>query len=178
MVIDIVYLILVLMAIIKGFKRGLVVALFSVVAFIVGIAAAIKLSALVAVYLRHNINVANQWLPILSFAAVFFIVVVLVRLGANLVEKTVQMAMLGWANRVGGIILYAGLYTIILGVVLFYTNKMGFIKQETIHSSSTYGFVSNCGPWAIDGFGKVVPICKGMFGDLEAFFDGVAQKTA
>jgi membrane protein required for colicin V production len=177
MFIDVIFFILMALAVFKGYRRGLVVALFSVLAFIIGLAAAIKLSAIAAVYLRHNINITNRWLPILSFALVFILIVLLVRVGAALLEKTLRMAMLGWANRLGGVILYAALYTIILSIMLFYANKMGFLKAETIQTSITYNFVAGLGPWAINGIGKVIPTFKGMFAQLESFFESVAHKA-
>ncbi len=117
MIIDIVFFILMVWAIYKGYSRGLIVALFSVLALIIGLAAAIKLSAVVAIYIKNNVSIATQWLPILSFALVFILLVILVRVGAGLIEKTVKMAMLGWANRIGGIILYAGLSTVIFTMI-------------------------------------------------------------
>ena len=48
MIIDIIVVIILILAAIKGFRQGLIVALFSVIAFIVGLAAAIKLSVVVA----------------------------------------------------------------------------------------------------------------------------------
>ncbi len=177
MAIDVVFCILMVLAVFKGYSRGLVVALFSVLAFVVGLAAAIKLSAIVAVYLQRNVNMANRWLPILSFVLVFILVVFLVRFGAGLIEKTIKMAMLGWANRLGGIILYAVLYTILLSIVLFYANKMGLIKPATVQASSTYPFVSGLGPWSINGLGKAIPFFKGMFAQLETFFESVAHKA-
>ncbi len=178
MIIDILFLVIMVMAVIKGFSRGLIVALFSVLAFIVGIAAAIKLSAVVANYLKENISVSNQWLPIISFAAVFILVVLLVRLGAKLVEKTFQIAMLGWVNRIGGILLFVVLYTVLFSVVLFYAQKINIIKTETIAASTTYSYIAPWGPKTIDGFGKLIPVFKDMFSDLESFFDGIAKKAA
>jgi membrane protein required for colicin V production len=178
MIIDILFLVIMVMAVIKGFSRGLIVALFSVLAFIVGIAAAIKLSAVVANYLKENISVSNQWLPIISFAVVFILVVILVRLGAKLVEKTFQIAMLGWVNRIGGILLFVVLYTVLFSVVLFYAQKINIIKTETIAASATYNYIAPWGPKTIDGFGKLIPVFKDMFSDLESFFDGLAKKAA
>ena len=48
MIIDLMAAIAVVFAIIKGYSKGLIVALFSVAGFIVGLAAALKLSSLVA----------------------------------------------------------------------------------------------------------------------------------
>ncbi len=66
MLIDIVFLILLLLAAFKGLRNGLIVALFSLVGFIVGIAVAVKLSAVAATYIGHTINVAQRWLPLLE----------------------------------------------------------------------------------------------------------------
>ena len=98
--IDIVFAVLIVIAIVKGYQKGLIIALFSIIAFIVGIAAAVKLSAAVAVYLQDNLSVSAKWLPIISFAVVFLAVVILVRLVEKLFEKTFQMVMLGWINRI------------------------------------------------------------------------------
>lgn len=174
--IDIVFAVLIVIAIIKGFQKGLIVALFSIVAFVIGIAAALKLSTVVAGYLQHNSSVSARWLPFISFAIVFLGVVLLVRLGAKLIEKTFQIAMLGWVNRIGGIILFALLYTIIFSIFLFYAEKIHLLKPETIQSSQTFPYIQPWAPKVMDGFGKIIPIFKGMFTELDNFFSGVSGK--
>ena len=175
MFIDILFAILMVLAIFKGYKRGLVVGLFSLVAVIIGLAAAMKLSTVAAGYIGQAIKVSDQWMPIISFAIVFIIVVLLIRLGANLIEKTVEIAMLGWLNKIGGIVLYAVIYIIVFSVLLFYAGQMKLLQTATIEQSVTYSFVQPWGPKAINGIGAVVPIFRDMFGDLEHFFDGVAK---
>ena len=110
MIIDIIVLIMLVVAIIKGLRRGLIIAIFSILAFIAGIAAAMKLSVVVAGYLKDSVNVSAKWLPVLSFILVFIAVVLLVRLVAKLIEKSVEMVLMGWANKIGGILLYIVLY--------------------------------------------------------------------
>ena len=177
MIIDIIVAIILILAAIKGFRQGLIVALFSVVAFIVGLAAAMKLSVVVADYIGKAVNVSDKWLPIISFAVVFLIVVILVRLGAKFIQKSVEMAMLGWVNRIGGILLYAALYILIFSVLLFYAEQLSFIKPETIKESVTYEYIQPWGPKLMDGLGKIIPVFKGMFEDLEDFFDGVSKQV-
>jgi len=174
--IDIVFAILIIVACIKGFQKGLVVALFSIIAFIIGIAAALKLSAAVAGWLSNSTNVSAKWLPFLSFALVFLIVVVLVNLGGKFIEKTFQMALLGWVNRLGGMLFYAALYIIIFSVFLFYAEKVHVLKPANIQASQTYSFVQPWGPIVIDNFGKVIPVFKDMFTQLETFFNSAANK--
>jgi membrane protein required for colicin V production len=173
MLIDILFAVLLVMAVIKGYQRGLIVAIFSILAFIIGLAAAMKLSALVAAYIGKTVNISEKWLPIVAFIVVFAIVVLLIRWGAALIQKSVQFVMLGWANRIGGIILYAALYFIILSVLLFYAGKVQFINAETIAASKTYPFIQPWGPRCINGFGSIIPVFKNMFEDLQHFFGDV-----
>ena len=86
------------------------------------------------------------------------------------------MALLGWVNRLGGIVFYAALYIIIFSVFLFYADKIHLLKPETIQSSQSYNFVQPWGPVVIDSFGKLIPIFKDMFSDLEAFFGNIGNK--
>ena len=74
MIIDFIFAVLIVLAVIKGFQKGLIVAVFSLLAFIVGLAAAMKLSAVVAGYLGQSIKVSEQWLPGIAFFIVFIIV--------------------------------------------------------------------------------------------------------
>ncbi|HMK03538.1 MAG TPA: CvpA family protein [Ferruginibacter sp.] len=178
MLIDLVFAVLMVIAIFKGYRKGLIVAVFSIIAFIIGLAAALKLSATVAEYLKESVNISSKWLPFIAFAIVFITVVILVRLGARLIEKGIQLVLLGWLNRIGGIIVYVVLYIIILSIFLFYAEKLHLIQPAAIHSSQTYSFVQPWGPKVIDGFGKVIPIFKDMFTELESFFDGVSNKIS
>ena len=86
------------------------------------------------------------------------------------------MALLGWVNRLGGIIFYAVLYIIIFSVFLFYAEQVHLIKPETIKASQTYSFVQPWGPVVINNFGKIIPIFKDMFSDLETFFSSISNK--
>lgn len=177
MILDIIVAVILILGVIKGYRQGLIVALFSLVAFVIGLAAAIKLSVVAADYIGKAVKISDKWLPIVSFAVVFLIVVLLVRLGAKFIQKTVELAMLGWANRIGGILLYVGLYILIFSVLLFYVDQMNFIKPETKSESVTYSYIKPWGPKLMDGLGKIIPVFKGMFEELEDFFDNVSKEV-
>jgi len=175
MLLDLIFAVIIVFAILRGYQRGLIVGLFSLVAVIIGLAAAMKLSTVVAGYIGKAVKVSDEWLPIISFAVVFLIVILLIRLGANAIERTIEVAMLGWVNKIGGIIFFAAIYTVVFSVLLFYAEQVKLIQPETINKSVTYSFVQPWGPKAINGFGAVIPVFKDMFGELERFFDGVAK---
>jgi membrane protein required for colicin V production len=176
MLLDIILLVLLILAIIKGYQRGLIVGVFSLVAIIIGLAAAIKLSTVVAGYIGKAVNISDTWLPVISFAVVFILVVLLIRLGANMLQKTIEIALLGWVNRLGGIILYVVIYLIVFSVVLFYAEQVKLIQPETIQNSTSYPFIQPWGPRVINGFATIIPFFKDMFADLQSFFGGLAHK--
>ena len=176
MLIDFTFAALLILAIIKGYQKGLILAIFSIIAFIIGLAAALKLSTAVAAYLKDSISVSAKWMPFIAFALVFFVVVILVRLGAKLVEKTFQAVMLGWLNRIGGIILYAALYLIILSIFIFYAEKLQLLQPEAIKNSQAYPFIQPWGPKVMDSFGRLIPVFKDMFTELGSFFNSLSNK--
>lgn len=178
MLIDFTCIILLIIAIIKGYQKGFIIAVFSIIAFVIGLAAALKLSAVVAAYLQGSVNVSAKWLPFIAFALVFFLVVILVRLGARLVEKAFQVVLLGWLNRLGGILLYAALYLIILSIFIFYAEKLQFLQSSSLESSQTYDFIKPWGPKVMDNFGSLIPIFKNMFADLGDFFNSLSNKIS
>lgn len=176
MLIDFIFAVCMVIACIKGYQKGLILAVFSIVAFIIGLAAALKLSALVALYLNDSISVSAKWLPLISFVLVFFVVVLLVRWGGKLIEKSIRVVLLGWVNRIGGIVFYAALYIIFLSIFLFYAEKLHLIQSSVIQSSKTYLFVQPWGPKVINGLGAIIPVFKDMFNELENFFAGISNK--
>lgn len=177
MIIDIIFGILLLLAVIKGWRRGLIIAVFSVIAIIVGIAAAMKLSTVVAAWLKDSTSVSVQWLPFLSFAIVLIGVILLIRWGANLIEASLEVTLMGWVNRLGGMLLYIIVYTLAFSVFLFYATQLKLWNENTIAQSVTYSKIQPLGPMVIDTLGKLVPWFKDMFTELEGFFAHIAKQA-
>jgi membrane protein required for colicin V production len=171
---DIIFVVLLVLGAIKGYQRGLIVGVFSFVSIIIGLAAAMKLSAVAATYLGDNVNVSGEWMPVISFAIVFIIVVLLVRWGANVIQRTVEISMLGWVNRLGGVILYVALFVTVFSVLLFYADQVHLINESAKEKSLTYHVVQPWGPHAINAFGSILPVFKNMFTDLQGFFGTIS----
>lgn len=175
MTIDIIFAIILVIAVYKGFTRGLIVAVFSFLAVILGMAAALKLSAVAALYVQQHWNVHARWVPVACYIGLFIGVVLLVRLGATALQKAVQLAMLGWVDRLGGIVLYVGVYTIAYSVLLWIANQLYLLTPATKMQSIVYPWIAGWGPWVIELLGKLVPVFKDAFTQLEHFFDNAAH---
>jgi membrane protein required for colicin V production len=176
MFIDFIFCIILLLAVFKGYRRGLIVAVFSFVAFFIGLIAALKLSATVAVWLENKSGTQTTWMPFIAFILVMGVVMLLIRFGANLVEKAVELVMFGWLNKIGGILFYSILYITFFSIVLFYAENLGLLTEETVKNSKTYSFIAPWGPTAIEAIGSVIPMFKGLFEQLEHFFDNAGSR--
>lgn len=178
MLIDIVTVSLLVLAMFKGLSKGLIVAVVSFFAYLIGLAAAIKLSALMAEYIGTNVAVSQRWLPFITFFLVFALVVLLVRLGAKAIEGVARMMMLGWLNRLGGALFYVLIYFFIFSVLLFYATQLHLLKEETIETSVSYDWIEPLAPKAIETLGYLIPFFRDMFDQLLHFFGEVGKKQA
>jgi len=177
MLIDIIVIIFLVLAIIKGYRKGLIVGLFSLVAGVIGLAAALKLSVVVSKWLGQSVTISEKWLPFISFAIVFIVVIVLIRWLARLIEQAVKLVLLGWLNTLGGIIFYILIYLLVLSVILFYVDQMKFLQPASIENSITYAYIQPLGPQVISWFGQLLPVFKDLFEELKNFFGGISTKV-
>ncbi|HEU4552637.1 MAG TPA: CvpA family protein [Chitinophaga sp.] len=176
MLIDILFAIILVIAVYKGYSRGLIVAVFSFVAIIVGLAAALKLTTVSALYAQQHWHVHWRWLPVICFIGLFLGVILLVRLGATALQKLVELALLGWINRLGGILLYIIIFTINYSILLWIANQLYWLSPETKLQSAVYPYIAPVGPAVIDSMGKIIPVFKDMFAGLQSFFDNAAKE--
>lgn len=178
MFIDICLLAIIILAILKGIKKGLVVAIFSFFAIFIGMAAAVKMSTLVAGWLAETVNVKAAWLPFLSFLLIMVVVVIVVRICSAIIETSLQLTMLGWLNALGGMVLYCCIYVTVFSVLIFYMEQLHFLKAPVIAASKSYQYIHFIGPKAIELFGRLIPFFKGMFEELTRFFDTLSKNLA
>ncbi len=177
MLIDILFLFLLVLAVFKGFRNGFIVGLFSMLAFVIGLAAAMKLSALVAIWLGDSVNINVKWIPVLSFLLVFIVVVLLVRILASLLRKTAEALMLGVFDRIAGILMYLFIYTVIYSVILFLLNRAEILSGSAFSGSRVYPWIEPVGPYVVNGIGKILPFFQDSFKELEQFFEELAKKA-
>jgi len=147
-------------------------------AFFVGLAAAIKLSAIVANHLSHQTTIGSKWIPFISFILVFAVIVILVRALGKFIEKANEMIMMGWINKIGGVLLYLFLYGIIYSILLFYLKNLGILKPTTIQVSIFYPYLSPLAPDALNLIGNIIPFFKDLFGQLERYFGLVSENIS
>lgn len=171
MLIDVLYVTFLILFLIRGYSKGIVVALFAVLSIIIGIFCAVKFSGFVAQFIFKDAT--PFWVPFLSYVIVFSVVVFLVRLGAKAMDKMMKAVFLGLFNRLAGAILYGFLITLVFSSFLWFFNHWDIIKPETKEKSYCYVFLTAFAPKAFSVIGMIFPFVKNLFMDFAALFDTV-----
>lgn len=177
MTLDVIGIIIIALFFIRGYMKGIIVAAFSVLAILLGILCALKLSQAFSAWLLEKGYATSGWVQVISYVVLFLGVFLLVRLLAKLIEKSVEGMMLGVVNKLIGGLLYAFLGAVLWSSLLWIGSRMHLISPETIAASKTYSWLSQLAPWFFEQAGKVLPFVKDTFSKLEHFFDTVNQKA-
>jgi membrane protein required for colicin V production len=173
--IDILFFIFIFIAIVHGWKKGLILALFSMLCGLIGLAAAVKLSAILATHMKSDLHMTSRWLPVFAFIIVFVFVIIIIRWTGRLLEKLIKMVLLEWLNKLGGILLFLVLYLSVYSVILFYGTKTQIISKQMMGNSQFYSLIAPFGPAVIRFITGFIPFGQDMFVALEGFFDRIAR---
>jgi membrane protein required for colicin V production len=173
--IDILFFIFIFIAIVHGWRKGLILALFSMLCGLIGLAAAVKLSAVLATHMKSDLHVTSRWLPVFAFIIVFVFVIIIIRWAGRILEKLIKMVLLEWLNKLGGILLFLVLYLSVYSVILFYGTKTQIISKQMMDNSHFYSLIAPFGPAVIRFITGFIPFGQDMFVALEGFFDRIAR---
>ena len=148
--IDIILGILLILSAIGGFRKGLIVELASLAALILGIWGAIKFSYITSEFLVENFDWQWDHLNIVSFIITFIVIVILVHIVGNVVNKLVETVMLGFVNKLAGLVFGILRAALFLSIVLVVFDKidedMKILSKETKAESQMYEPIRNLAP--------------------------------
>jgi membrane protein required for colicin V production len=127
---------------IRGFMKGMIVELTSIMALILGIYSAILLSNTVANFLHEQFDWSIEWTVIIAFILVFAGVLILVHLLAKVIERGIKLASLGLVNKLAGSFIGFFKMGLVVSALLLIIDKidqhMEFMPQDQISKSVLY----------------------------------------
>lgn len=163
MIIDIICGILILLAFFNGYKKGIIDAVLSIFAIVLGIIIALNFSTIVTSWLIENFNLPTFILPALSFILVIIVVILALKLVANLAEKILKTVMLNFVNKLAGGIVWSLLATVILSLLLFFVNKTGIFTESLISESFALKTLLPLAPTFLELISALIPKMKESF---------------
>ena len=142
MVFDIIFLLIFAWAAYKGYTKGLIVQLATLVALVLGIFGAMKFSSLTANFLVEKFELETNFIHIISLIVTFVIIVIAVHFLAKLIQKLFEAIALGFVNRLLGSVFNIIKYAVILSVILVILNSVNghynFLPEKEVSNSKIY----------------------------------------
>ena len=139
---DIILLVCFLPGIIRGLSKGFLEQALALVGIVLSVWAAFRFSTLVATWLKPYVDFSETTVNVIAFALILIVMSLVVLLVAKLLTKVVEMAMMGWLDKLLGLVFALAVNALVIGVfiVLFDTINVKFnlVKPEVLDGSVVY----------------------------------------
>ena len=109
-----------ILAFLQGYRNGLIKALISFFSLLIGVVLAFQFAGFVAAQLKLYTKITSYWLPFISFLLVLLVVMIALRWVTRLLQQTADWLMLGWLNKLLGMVLYTLIYGTILSAFIYF----------------------------------------------------------
>lgn len=149
-ILDIIFLVPLLFALYRGFKKGVIHMIASLAALLLGIFGAIKLRPVFASLLDSVFNISPDHMNVIAFAVAFVTIVLVIHLVAFLVDKLVKAVALNFVNRLLGMAFGLLVTAFVISMILWPINQVNaekqIIKPKHIEGSLLYKPLSEFAP--------------------------------
>lgn len=127
--IDIVLSIFLIIAAVQGFRKGFIIEFASLAALILGIWGGIKFSNIVARFITDYTGYHSEYLSIIAFFITFILIVILIHMMGKMLDTIVKAALLGFLNRLAGVVFGVLKTALILSILLLLFDEV----DENVH---------------------------------------------
>jgi len=149
-ILDIIFLVPLLFALYRGFKKGIIHMAASLLALILGIFGAMKLRPLFASLLDSVFTINPEHMNVIAYSVAFVTIVLVVHLLAFVVEKVIKAVALNFVNRLLGMGFGLLVTAFVISMILWPLNQVNaerqIIKPKHIEGSLLYKPISAFAP--------------------------------
>ncbi len=137
----------------KGFRKGLIVEVASLIALIAGIYLAVHFSWYIGGLISSHPGGEGKYTSLIAFAITFLGIVILVHLTGRMISRMVEHMTLGFLNRLAGAVFGLAKVAFVISVLLFLYGRfdptMKIIPEEMRKGSLLYNPVAGIAPMVI-----------------------------
>lgn len=159
-ILDIVLLVCLIPAVIQGLRKGFIAQVVAIISLVLGGWLAYRFTSVVTGWLGQWISASGPALDIIAFILIFAIVVTVLFLLGKILETSIKIILLGWLNRLLGLVFALFKYVLIIGllVILFdsVNSRFDLVSDEYLDSSFMYSGIRSLS-WS------VFPYLKSLF---------------
>lgn len=141
-ILDIILLVCFIPAIISGLRKGFIAQVVAIISIVLGVWLSVKSATLVGSWISQWIEASLQLINIISFAIIFIAVAVLLFTIGKLIEATIKIIMLGWLNKLLGVLFSMLKCILIIGFLIIVfeaiNDTFGLVPESYLSESLLY----------------------------------------
>ena len=167
---DIIIAILLFLFAWKGFRKGLIIEVVTLLAFGIGIYGAMHFSDFTARHMEEFMEVNPKYLNTVAFVLTFILLVIAVNMLGRAVTGLVKAMNLNFFNKLGGAVFGAAKGVLLCSVFVMVLNNfqlMGVVKPEVREGSKLYPYIEKTVPYVYRGFDLVRDYAKEVLPNQE-----------
>lgn len=141
-ILDIILLVCFVPAIFQGIRKGFIAQAVSIISIVLGIWASARFANIVSSWIAQYITASEQVLKVVAFALILVLVFLALAALGKMLEGMFKLVMLGWLNKLLGVI-FALLKTgLIVGLVIIAFSSLNdnfrFVQESVLNESVLY----------------------------------------
>lgn len=156
-----------------GFRKGLLLEIVGILAFVLGIIGGFKLMELGMTYLDDYFEDFDHLLPFISFLVIFLAILLLVNLVGKAVKKVMDMTLLGGVDKFAGAVVGLAKWAIGLSLVLWLTQNFGIVLPGQDEDLVLYPYLAELGPNLIKSMSVILPFAEEMIESIKELISPV-----
>ena len=155
-----------IIAILQGYRHGLIKAIISFFSLFIGLIVAFQFAGYISNLLKEHTKIGSQWLPFIAFLVVLIGVMILLKMVTGILQQSAEWLMLGWLNKLLGMILYTLIYGTILSAVLYFMILLGVVEKASIKDSFSFSYLESWWPYFMKKLSLWIPSIKSSLSSL------------
>lgn len=141
-ILDAIILICLIPAIFQGIRKGFISQAISIISLIAGIWASARFADIVSEWASKYITASEQVLNIVAFAIILIVVFIVLGLIGRLLESILKFVLLGWLNKLAGVVFSLIKALLILGLIITVFSSLNdtieIVRPEVLADSRLY----------------------------------------
>lgn len=165
--IDIILAVLLGIGAIKGYRQGLILEIFSILAFFVGLFLALELTLPVAQKILGSSSYFEVG-AVVIFIALFVLLSLLIKAGAKAIKSVIDFTLLGTLDNIAGALAGVLKWAFLVSVVFWVFDSVGFgFVDRFANDGYILPYIVGIGPAVFEWVSLLVPMVKDLLDSME-----------
>ncbi len=170
-VVDIILLIILIFGAWSGYRKGLMLEIVAIAAFVLAVIGGFKLLDITMNIVSSFYGGFGTFLPVVAFFLIFVLVILVVNLAGKVLKKVIDWTPLGFLDNVAGAAVGIFKWALAISILLWVGSTAGFeLPKSSVEKTKIYPVVVEVAPKVGVWIGSVFPPFKDLMDTVAGLF--------